>query len=146
VQSKYPDYIYKLEDLLTNIFKTLKENHVKDAYRAKLSMPQFICLLIISKIGKMKMSELANYLSLSYASVTNLINKLVNSNLVKRYDDPNDRRVVIVELTNKGKKIIYNIREKHKEVFYKNCSNLSDEEIKTLINGLNIFIKVIKYS
>jgi DNA-binding MarR family transcriptional regulator len=145
MENKYPEYIYELEDLLTRIFRTLKENHVKDACNVNLSLPQFICLLIISKIGTMKMSELASYLSLSYASATNLINRLVEGKLVKRYDDPLDRRVVMVELTDKGKEITDNIKEIHKEVFYRNCSSLSDKEIKTLIEGLNILVKIIKY-
>ncbi|GIW22093.1 MAG: MarR family transcriptional regulator [Candidatus Sericytochromatia bacterium] len=145
MRKKYPEYIYELEDLLTQIFRNLKENHVKDACNVNLSMPQFICLFIISKIGKMKMSDLASYLSLSYASATNLINRLVEANLVNRYDDPLDRRVVIVELTNKGLELTDTIKEKHRETFYKNCSKLSNKEIKTLIDGLNILVKIIKY-
>jgi len=146
MKKKYPEYIYELEDLLTQIFRNLKENHVKDAFNVNLSMPQFICLFIISKIGKMKMSDLASYLSLSYASATNLINRLVESNLVNRYDDPLDRRVVMVELTDKGREITDSIKEKHRETFYNNCSKLSNNQIKTLIDGLNILVKIIKYN
>lgn len=145
MENKYPEYIYELEDLLTKIFRTLKENHVKDSCNVNLSMPQFICLLIISNMVTMKMSELASYLSLSYASATNLINRLVEGNLVKRYDDPLDRRVVMIELTDKGKEITNNVKDKHKESFYKNSSSLSSKEIKTLIEGLNILLKIIKY-
>lgn len=89
----------------------MKEQHVRASSEAGLSMPQFVCLWIMSKLIYTKMSDLANTLSLSYASATNLINRLVESGLVNRYDDPDDRRVVIVELTDKGREITNKVRK-----------------------------------
>lgn len=142
-EEKYPSYILELESLLTNMFRNLKENHVKDASEVNLSMPQFVCLFVISKLGKFKMSELASHLALSYASATNLINRLVESELVHRYDDPTDRRLVMVELTPKGKELSDFIRDKHRKIFYKNCSKLSDDQIGTLMEGLKLLTQVL---
>jgi DNA-binding MarR family transcriptional regulator len=140
----YPSYVRELEHMLISLFRGMKEQHVQDAAELKLSMPQFVCLWVISRMGKFKMSDLATYLALSYASATNLINRLVDSGLVTRYDDPDDRRVVIVELSNKGKEITSLIREKHLKKLMENCEKISHEERDTMLKGLLTLTNVVK--
>jgi DNA-binding MarR family transcriptional regulator len=134
-EDNYPPYVLELEQRLIMLFRTMKEQHVQDAAELKLSMPQFVCLWVISKLGKFKMSDLAIYLSLSYASATNLINRLVDAGLVTRYDDPDDRRVVIVELSSKGADITSSLRKKHLDKLMNNCQALTPEVRETMING-----------
>jgi DNA-binding MarR family transcriptional regulator len=131
----YPSYILDLEHMLISLFRTMKEQHVQDAAELKLSMPQFVCLWVISRLGKFKMSDLATFLALSYASATNLINRLVDAGLVTRYDDPDDRRVVIVELSEKGREITDSIRKKHLDKLLKNCQALDPEVRETMLKG-----------
>ncbi len=143
IDEEYPSYIRELEHLLISLFRSMKEQHVQDAAELKLSMPQFVCLWVISRMGKFKMSDLAIYLALSYASATNLINRLVDSGLVNRYDDPDDRRVVIVELSDKGKEITSLIRQKHLKRLMENCEKLSQDEKDSMLKGLSTLTNVV---
>lgn len=139
----YPRYILELESKISMFFRAIKDRHVHDAAETDISMPQFFCTWILSKCGKQKMSELASNLSLSYASATNLINRLSESGLVNRYDDPEDRRVVMVELSDKGREITDSIRKRHVSEMKEKCEALSKNEIETLLNGMDILIKII---
>ncbi len=141
--NKYPEYILEIEAKLSRFFRTMKEKHIIDASQSELSMPQFFCLWILSKCGKLRMSELADNLSLSYASATNLINRLSEAGYVNRYDDPEDRRVVFVDLNESGLNITELIREKHLKEMADKCVNLTSEQIDTMLKGIETLIYVV---
>ena len=51
-------------------------------------------------------SRLAAALICSTGTMTNRLDRLENAGLVRRHDDPNDRRGVLIELTNEGRRAI----------------------------------------
>ena len=139
----YPLPLLELENKLSIFFRNMKEKHVHDASRNDMSMPQFFCLWILSKCGKLRMSELAVNLSLSYASATNLINRLSDAELVNRYDDPEDRRVVIVELSKKGQALTDAVRTRHMAEMMSKFESLSPEQIDTMLKGMDLLIYTV---
>ncbi|MFO7815554.1 MAG: MarR family transcriptional regulator [Halanaerobiales bacterium] len=50
------------------------------------------------------MSFLHNKMHMANSTLTVIVDKLVQDRLVKRYRNPEDRRIVLLELTKKGKK------------------------------------------
>jgi DNA-binding MarR family transcriptional regulator len=56
--------------------------------------------------GRFTMGELAEMLDVSPRTVTGLVDNLERDGLVKRVDDPNDRRSVYAELTDQGRERI----------------------------------------
>jgi len=56
--------------------------------------------------GRFTMGELAEMLDVSPRSVTGLVDNLERDGLVRRVDDPNDRRSVYAELTEQGRERI----------------------------------------
>lgn len=89
--------------------------------------------------GRSRPSEIAKELGLTAPTVTHLTNKLVSRELVTRLADEEDRRIVLLALTNKGKDVLFRAN-KHghtlrKEMFTK----LSEEERQQL---LTIFKKL----
>jgi DNA-binding MarR family transcriptional regulator len=48
--------------------------------------------------------ELADYLDLSSGAITNRLDRMEHSGLIRRSPDPNDRRGVVVELTEDGRR------------------------------------------
>lgn len=71
--------------------------------RAGLSMPKFAVLneLVTAK-EPLSLSELATRLSCVKSNMTQLIDRLEADGLVKRVDDPSDRRSVKAEITAEG--------------------------------------------
>jgi len=55
------------------------------------------------KDGRSTMGELADMLEVSPRSVTGLVDNLERDGLVRRVDDPDDRRSIYAELTDKGR-------------------------------------------
>lgn len=66
----------------------------------------FLTVLILEECGQIDMTRLAQRLRLSTAAVTGLADRLVENGFVKRLKKPNDRRAIILELTEKGYDIL----------------------------------------
>jgi len=70
-----------------------------------------------------KMSQIAKSANLTLGSVTQIIDKLEDKNYVNRLRSKEDRRVVFVELTEKGRKVVtaneQHVKQVGKEVMQK---------------------------
>ena len=103
-------------------------------------MKTFFRLLLIEQYGNPSMSVLGKTLNISKTQMTSKIDELAVDGLIKRVPDENDRRVLRIMLTAKGKKFI---KESHKTVtenMNQLLSSFSHEELEELSKS----IKVIK--
>jgi len=71
-----------------------------------LTSPQLIILQELSQAGQMAIGEIARKISLSQATVTDVIDRLEAKGLVLRTKNSLDRRQVLIEITSNGKNII----------------------------------------
>ncbi len=71
-----------------------------------LSMPQFSILMQLHYRGVCGMSEVSERFEVTPAAASQLVDKLVQSGLIHREEDPHDRRAKSLKLTDKGKELI----------------------------------------
>ncbi len=67
-----------------------------------LTMAQFKALLIVTDRGGLTSRELSKCLGIGPSAVTSLVDRLVERRLVRREDDPEDRRVAWIRPTAKA--------------------------------------------
>lgn len=122
----------ELFELIFNVYKMMKKNY--SLFKENnLSMVQLHGLIYIFENPRCTLKELAEKFSISNPSANDLVNRLVNSNLVKREEDKQDRRLVHLSLTNKGKKVLDGILKRKKQCFSSLIEKLSREEKKQLL-------------
>ena len=99
-----------IPELLTNL--TTHYNALFRQYSSRLSLtaPQAFHLLSIPVDG-ISMSGLANKLGLDTSTLTRNIQKLEKLDLVRRKQDRNDKRILAVYLTDKGRGRVEKIEE-----------------------------------
>ena len=99
-----------IPELLTNL--TTHYNAIFRQYSSRLSLtaPQAFHLLSIPVDG-ISMSGLANKLGLDTSTLTRNIQKLEKLDLVRRKQDRNDKRILVVCLTDKGRGKVEKIEE-----------------------------------
>ena len=99
-----------IPELLTNL--TTHYNAIFRQYSSRLSLtaPQAFHLLSIPVDG-ISMSGLANKLGLDTSTLTRNIQKLEKLDLVRRKQDRNDKRILVVYLTDKGRDKVEKIEE-----------------------------------
>jgi DNA-binding MarR family transcriptional regulator len=69
---------------------------------ADITMSQFKTLLVLYGMEKASMGELADALGTGVSTVTGIVDRLVDHDLVVREEDPHDRRVVVARPTPAG--------------------------------------------
>ena len=99
-----------IPELLTNL--TTHYNAIFRQYSSRLSLtaPQAFHLLSIPVDG-ISMSGLANKLGLDTSTLTRNIQKLEKLDLVRRRQDRNDKRILVVYLTDKGREKVEKVEE-----------------------------------
>lgn len=89
------------------------------------------------------MTEAARNLGLSKSHMTLQVDKLVEEGLMERLYDPGDRRSITVQLTNKGKEFVKNLKNRVKEKAWKIFATLSDEELEEAFDALTTLKAVL---
>ncbi len=97
---------------------------------ANLTVSQFGTLEALLHLGPLNQRELGQKLLKSGGNITLVIDNLQKNGLVEKKTDPNDRRAVIISLTEEGKEFIEDFFPKHlakiKEEF--SCLNSQEKE------------------
>lgn len=118
-------------DILEIEEKTLQSGHLSD-----LSVTEIHTIEAIGMYEKRTMSEVAQDLKITVGTLTTAINKLIKKDYVSRKRIEEDRRVVLVELTKKGK-LAYRLHEKfHNEMVQSTIEGLTEKEEEVLIKSL----------
>ncbi len=74
--------------------------------RMGVSMSQLHVMSMLDRHGDMPMSRLAEMIDISLSNATGLIDRMEERGFVERLRVPDDRRVVLVRLTDGGRKLI----------------------------------------
>ncbi len=83
------------------------------------------------------MSELAENIGAKLPSMTMMIDNLSEEGLVERARDEQDRRKVIVRLTDRGQQVRQDFLEQRKQIAEQLFSRLSREDEQELMNALS---------
>ncbi len=128
---------------VSELFRALGK-HLRPRHRPAeldLTLGQLECLHTINRLGSPSMSELSLELDLPPSSLTGTIDRLVAAGRVQREDDPDDRRIVRVRLTEQGRQE----RELHHQLrgerVMELLSALNDEKLRQLHASLSLIIE-----
>ncbi len=72
----------------------------------RISLTHFRALLVLTDVGTMNAAELANQLGTSASSVTRLCDRLVADRLMRRTENPDNRREVLLTATPSGGRLV----------------------------------------
>jgi len=131
---------------MEKVLKTMRSNIKKiiDGFGlSDLTFAEINYLLFIGEQTK-SMKEIVIDMVVAYSTPTRIIDTLVAKGLVERYADNDDRRKVIVRLTDTGIKLYIQINNKRNEQIENAFKNLSDDEKKSFLNTINIIIDNIE--
>ena len=101
-----------------------------------LTAPQLIVLGEISRSGKITAGQLAGNVSLSNATVTGILNRLSKRGLIERRRADEDKRRVLVKLTDLGKRALANAPSLLHDRFVKEFEKLENWEQTLLLSSL----------
>ena len=102
-----------------------------------LTYTQYIAMLVVWEYEKITVKEMGQKLHLDSGTLTPVLKKLLLMELINKYRDKDDDRVVIVELTEKGRKMKDEIVEVPEKMYCNFSKNIEDAiELKRLLDNL----------
>lgn len=126
-----------LWEKLFHTYEAIRKVQVKTVFEHKLTGPQFNVLEVLFTSGPMPLKKIGERLFVSGANITCVIDNLEKEGLVRRVPSHEDRRIIIAELTGKGKEKIENLFPLHARNILKMTESLSIEEQSELENLLD---------
>lgn len=128
--------INKLLVQLFNDILQIEETSLKNGVTSDLSITEIHTIEAIGMYGEKNMSEVAQSLKITVGTLTTAINKLIKKGYVERKRIEEDRRVVLIKLTKKGK-LAFRIHGKfHEDMVNNSIEGLDKSEEKILISSL----------
>ena len=112
---------------MPNIDISVRENRI-------LSL---ICMITEEKPEGIALKELAAAMKLAPATVSELVDDLVNKDLLVRVQNPNDRRAIQISLSKYGRTLVDDSLRSIDDLCEKLLSGLSPAEQSALIGGLS---------
>ena len=128
-----------LNELLVNLFNNVMDREAKaviteefkDITNNDMHIIEAICIE-----EPQKMSAIAKRLSVTVGTLTTNMNSLDEKGYIKRERSLIDKRVVLVSLTDKGRKAFFHHRDFHKHMIQAVVKDLDEDETKVLIKCL----------
>ena len=130
----------KMDQMLDDIYNLIPLFHRTILRPDNLSLDpmssDFKVIRILTRHGPLPMSRIGAWLGISKPNMTAIINKLIAEGRVERRQEPKDRRVVKVGLTEDGKNYMDNCWREARESVRKKLSTLSEDERYSLYESL----------
>ena len=129
----------RLEQVLTSLRRVIRATDLHSKHLAKtsgLTAPQILLLQAIRKLEGSSIGQLANEVSLSQATVTNILDRLEKRELVRRERSTVDKRKVHVLLTERGEAAIMNAPTPLQDQFARQFNDLQEWEQTMIISAL----------
>ena len=135
--------ISEIIDLSRNFNKSMRHKFHHSIHNSGFTFPQLSVISMLEKYGEQKVSELSLKIGLSDSTVSGILDRLEQKDIIRRERTKDDRRVVKISLTKKSQKFFNDFRQKKEEYFTQLLKRLSDQEIKDIIKGLEILNRVV---
>jgi len=116
--------------------KAIHERIKTEMVKNKLSITEFSVLEVLYHQGKQTIQQIAKSILISSGSMTYVIDKLEQRDLLSRVACPDDRRVIHVVLTDKGTEWMDQIMPEYHELVNGMFSSLNEQERETLVQLL----------
>lgn len=127
-------------DVMSRLMIDHYQKHISEL---DLTLPQAQVLKVLRR-GSMPTGQLAAELRISAPAITQLTDRLLRKGLIERRAHADDRRCVIVALSEKGAHLVNQFRERRREIFIRALAGLSEAEQKQVIEVLGRVVKALE--
>ncbi|MEA2021958.1 MAG: MarR family transcriptional regulator [Candidatus Caldatribacteriota bacterium] len=135
------------EKVLITLKQIIRAIDIHSKYLRKyygLSGPQLIILRELSTIPEISIGHLAKEISLSQATVTDILNRLEDKEFIRKKRSDHDKRRVFIKITEKGKIAIGKNPSILNEEFIQKFNKLEDWEQTLILSSIQKIASMMK--
>lgn len=139
-----------LNEVLVRLFRditTIEEKAIKTGEYKELTVNDMHVIEAIDVHDSKNMTSVAKSLSVTTGTLTISVNGLVKKGFVERIRSEEDRRVVLISLTEKGRKAHAQHEQFHQKMIQSIVDGLTKEEqviLEKALNNANVFFREIQ--
>ncbi len=136
-----------MNSLLVELFKDIMEIEEKKLITEEFKDITYNDMHVIEAIGledSKKMSQIARLMSVTMGTLTKAIDSLYEKGYVGRKRSDKDKRVVLVSLTERGKKAYRHHEKFHNDMISHILEEVNEEEAKVLTHALSRLVDYFK--
>jgi DNA-binding MarR family transcriptional regulator len=122
------EFADKINSIVPVVMREFARSQLGELYKDKITLPQFLILEFLHSEDESKMTSMAQFMRVSTAAMTGLVDRLVKYGYVIRIPDPKDRRIIKVKLTVKGNGLLKKINEQRHRTVIKIFGRLSEQD------------------
>lgn len=115
-----------------------------EASCCNITLSQCHTIVEVGRAGKLSLIDLADSLNLDKSTVSRSVDNLVKQELMVRKIDPNDRRFVMLCLTNQGEKIYREVEERMENYFLDMIGTIPVDKREQVIESIDCLNKGIQ--
>lgn len=107
------------------------------------SLEMYYCLKTLEWAGgSATMSQIAAWTKVPRHQMTKMVNKLVEQELVERFDDPDDRRIVKIKLTEKADRYMEHFLSHNAACFLPLLEQMSEQDLEDFSHSLDELFRI----
>ncbi|MDD5355531.1 MAG: MarR family transcriptional regulator [Candidatus Omnitrophica bacterium] len=122
------EFANRISEIIPVIMKEFARRQADDLFKNRITLPQFLILNFLHRSGELKMTELAKLMKVTTAAMTGIVNRLVRDGYVARNYQPQDRRIIKINLTVKGNSLVNKANQQRQEMIINIFGKVSDED------------------
>lgn len=134
----------ELIDHLFFLHKAMHRGMESDSLKSGITVPQRSVLGMLVRYGSLSVKELSQKVELSHSTISGIVDRLENKGLVKRFQDPQDRRFTKVTISAE----VYDyVQNKMRHYMFSGIvdafKNATAEEQAKILDGLTILRQLL---
>jgi DNA-binding MarR family transcriptional regulator len=104
-----------------------------------ITVPQLRVLVLLNSRGPMRLSSIAEHLDVNPSNASRTCEQLASADKVRRSRDEDDRRSVVLELSNDGARLVADLMARRRQLIDGVVGRMSSEDQEALARGLDAF-------
>ncbi len=130
-------------DNIRRVFQVVNEHSKRAKRETGITGPQLWAIKVIAEALSLRVSDLARRMYLHPATVVGILNRLELQGLVKRVRNNSDRRIVMVELTARGKELVVKAPQVAQGLLVAGLEVLPFKQLEEIDAGLEILVEIL---
>jgi DNA-binding MarR family transcriptional regulator len=122
------EFADKMNEIMPAMMKDFSRMQPAEIYKGKITLPQVLILQYLSTQEPVKMTDIANFMKVSTAATTGIVDRLVKSGYVSRVFDQDDRRIIRIKITLKGMDLMRKIAQERRSMVIHVFGKISEKD------------------
>jgi len=135
--------IQRILDCSGSLFHNLNPGRDRAWLSVELTMPQLKALMCVAANNGATSGQIAKKLGVGLSTITGIVDRLAEQNLVTRGEDADDRRITRVLPTQRGRTLVDDLLRYRNELITAVLSRLDADQLRTIESAFTYLLQAV---